>query len=499
MKGKKIFEALTNVDDKYIEEARRTKLKKPSSWKKWTAIAASLVLMVSIGGILIKNNMLPIGGSSGGGGHDGGSSFMSYAGPVFSLILAEEDNGIRAEREITFDFPFPSEESIRIWGSEVEDSYILSNPSIDEKRLTVLYPFTGSFNRLGPLIPEIVIDGTSIDPKLYPGGDFANSSYLLDSDSRGNGFQISGWEGYKSLLEDGSYKRDALSPSPSLDQDVIVYSFTDFESPDEYDAASQAIFFNIDTEKTRVLTYGFNGAEFHEDGFRRFSYFVPKEDHAAKDSAKVLVVIGDDIGDYSLQGYKTGACEEGNELEGVSATITKSEENLNDLMGFLINDFLDLYYDEDGLYRVDDEMFFGAFSELVNKHNLFSLPETDNYNYTSIEDIISLTNYHDRVFYLGFEVNIPAGESIEITANMHKEPSHDYSGVKRANEGVQGYDMVTQLASNLIFDSQRAALASVENIKIVRQNFGFDLENGISQVELDMDMEHYYLEVKPLE
>ena len=45
MKGKKIFDALTDVDEKYIEEARTSKLKKASySWKKWATIAASLVL-----------------------------------------------------------------------------------------------------------------------------------------------------------------------------------------------------------------------------------------------------------------------------------------------------------------------------------------------------------------------------------------------------------------------------------------------------------------------
>ena len=32
----------------------------------------------------------------------------------------------------------------------------------------------------------------------------------------------------------------------------------------------------------------------------------------------------------------------------------------------------------------------------------------------------------------------------------------------------------------------------------MRQNFGFDLENGVKTVALDLDTEHYYLEVKRL-
>lgn len=57
--------------------------------------------------------------------------------------------------------------------------------------------------------------------------------------------------------------------------------------------------------------------------------------------------------------------------------------------------------------------------------------------------------------------------------------------------------MVTGLGNNLIFTEQTASLEDRGQIEIVRQNFGFDIENGVNEVELDIEEPHYYLEVKP--
>ena len=64
---------------------------------------------------------------------------------------------------------------------------------------------------------------------------------------------------------------------------------------------------------------------------------------------------------------------------------------------------------------------------------------------------------------------------------------------------TNGYDMVTRLGSNLIFTEQTASLEDRGRIEIVRQNFGFDIENGIDEVELDMEEPHYYLEVRAID
>ena len=45
---------------------------------------------------------------------------------------------------------------------------------------------------------------------------------------------------------------------------------------------------------------------------------------------------------------------------------------------------------------------------------------------------------------------------------------------------------MTGLGSNLTFVQQTACLKDRGQIEIIRQNFGFDFENGINEVELDV-------------
>lgn len=86
---------------------------------------------------------------------------------------------------------------------------------------------------------------------------------------------------------------------------------------------------------------------------------------------------------------------------------------------------------------------------------------------------------------------------MEVTASFEKEPSFDFGCSGSENVGLQGYDFVTRLGSSLEFTQQTAALTNTETIEITGQNFGFDLENGVTEVRLDPEQEHYYLEIRP--
>lgn len=503
MKEKKIFDALTEVRDQYVEEARTTSLKKKQAFtrKRWTIAAASLFVMLGIAAMTIRNGF-PFGGNagSGGAGHTEGSIFMSYAGPVFPLTLKASDDDIIAERNISYDFSLATEESLRVWGASVKDSYILSNSSTSDKKIMAVYPFAGSFMELGEQLPVVSVDKHQVLPELYAGGYSGGFTGVYGSDNPDgseNILQLDSWEGYKSLMEDGNYQNNAFSPYPELSQQVTVYTFTGFQAPEEYDAATQAISFTIDPDKTMIMQYGFNGGEYREDGFRRFSYFVPRPEQRHR-STKLLIVIGDDITDYNLEGYKNGACEAGNVLEGVSATVTRSVQDLSQVMRQLIGDFFE-QYDSEYVPVVSKDMFLGAVTEFFYQYGLLSESVRDRYQYGMVEDIISETNTLDRVFYLEFPITVPAGGSITITADMHKEPSYDFYCSGSDNKGIQGYDMVTRLGSNLLFARLTAELISTERIEIVRQNFGFDLSQGVTRVELSPGLEHYYLEIRPLE
>ena len=119
----------------------------------------------------------------------------------------------------------------------------------------------------------------------------------------------------------------------------------------------------------------------------------------------------------------------------------------------------------------------------------------ERYDDGMLEDMFSEARVMQRVMYLRFSVTIPAGGSVDVIAQMTKDASIDFIG---ANKDRNGYDMVTQLGSNLTFTSQIASISNTDNIEIIDQSFGFDLANGITEVELDMSVAHYWLEVRKL-
>jgi hypothetical protein len=487
-KEERIFRALTDIKDEYIEEAAKTKPVKRTGMRRYMRpLAACLAVVLGIGGILMMSGLLPFGGSGGGFGHDEGDTFMHYEGPVLPLTLIQEDSDISAERNIVYDFSLPREDGLRVRDVRIEDRYILTNESYENKTVELLYPFTGSFQELQEQMPVVSVDGKIVSSRLSAGGY---------GDEGEKFFRPRGFDDYRSLLEDGSYQKNALSSYPLPDQRVTVYAFSDFEAPSEYPAATYAISFTVDPSKTAVLTYGFEGMEFRESGFRRFSYSVPRKENPSHYSRiKYLIVLGEDIGDYTLKGYKTGSCEEDNLLFGVSAAVTRSEEDLSHVLKVILDDYFRSYGNGE-LLSVPQDMFYDALSEFFIRSDLLSALYNGNYNFTAMEDILMETKGMQRVFYLRFSATVQGGGRVTVTADYRKKPSHDYS-CSRKNNDIQGYDTATRLGSGLAFRKLTAEIVKSENIEIVRQNFGFNLEKGLTKTELDPTVERYYLEIRP--
>ena len=67
-------------------------------FRPWMGLCACLAVVILGGGALLLSQG-GMGGSAGGAGHDGASTFMSYAGPVFPLTLREENDSITAHAE----------------------------------------------------------------------------------------------------------------------------------------------------------------------------------------------------------------------------------------------------------------------------------------------------------------------------------------------------------------------------------------------------------------
>ena len=523
MKRERLFQILGLVDDDLIEEAvpasSAAAFKRRAAMGRLLGLAACLVLICGLGlwlrsggamnGVSGGADGMAPGAGSGGSGHSEGTVFMSYAGPAFPLTALETGSCLTAERTLTWDFApgAYADGELRQWGAEVTDRYVLSNPGPEDVTVTALYPFAGNFDSLARVRPAVSVDGAAAEAALYAGpyaGGFSSAYGEEDPDHDTlNLAGLNSWEDYQTLLEDGAYLSQALAEYPALDIPATVYHFSNFTAPHEqYPAATQAVSFTIDRNQTQILCCGFNGQSWDEEtGWRQYSCFVP--DGVQRESAtKVLVVLGEDIGDYTLQGYKDGGCDLGDEITGVSCAVTREETTLDAVLDRLCREYRTFYTQgraldqENAFDAVPFEMYRGAVSQLLAQYGLLSGRPKDRYADGRLDELLYEVLIHQRVLYLEFPVTVPAGGSVTVECRMWKEPSYDFHCSGSENVGLQGYDLVTRLGSSLNFTRQTAALENTEGIEIVRQNLGFDLASGVTWVALDMAEEHFYLEVR---
>lgn len=440
-------------------------------FKPWMGVCAGLAVVV-LGGAWLLPRM---GGSSGGGGavHDEASTFMSYAGPIFPLTTLEDAN-LTAQRHITLDFaPWQDGNSTDI---QVKDSYVLTNPTDTDQTVTLAYPFAGSFYELYPV--TLTADGTELEAAIYPGV--------------GGNQSIGSWEEYAAIVEDGDLTA-AHQEAPTLDTPVTVYSFTDFVLP-ESDAVAPtlAVTYPWSEDTPAVMTYGFNGGAIdREAGWAQLSFFLPQPDSPQAEDPRLLIVAGDPLEEYTLQGYRDGGCDPGEELAGVTATVTQYQSTLGEVLDALCqtpDTLAQKYGEEIDLMSLPRETFFDALCKSLGT----SIPS----DMTMLEDVFSWCNIQERIFYAEATLTIPAGASVTVEAAFTKEGSYDFTCAHTENRGIYGYDLLTQLGSNLSCTQQTATLEDRGFIQIVRQNFGFDLEAGVNTVTLDPAEAHYYLEVK---
>lgn len=591
--AQRLYRCLTEVEDalileaggpifpgeRYQETSRKKRAAHLFSFRRRTALVAAAALLLIIGtgaffltGRVGKYGSNNAGSAAGGSGSDGGSTFMSYGGPVFPLTLQKEAGEISAARSLTLDFsPWESrwrsneeeaasrgnltdEERAELlaryqeWYPEggyyststnilVTDSYRLTNLSDTDQEVTAVYPFASSLRELPARLPALAVDSredaagiaqmypaepvtgaAQHDPakaaaglaRLYP-GDYAGGFIGVQqengiSEGTWNLREPECWEDYAALLADGSYQENAFGERESAaDIRVTVYRFTDFwgpESSDEIPNPTIRAEFQLDYDKTRILTYGFNQMSRDEKEGRMgqgFSVQQPGDRHAK--SSCYLIAVGEDIQALTLQGYATGGWDTEKKVEA-GAAIERYETNLDavlrDVTAILWESVTETelvsYYGGAIGEILDYETYHALFTDFLLHYGTLSPDGTDRYDNGMLEELDVINT--ERVCYLALPLLIPAKETVTLTASFQKAASFDFACAETQNRGIYGYDAVTGLGSNLLFSSQNATLLDRGQIQIVRQNFGFDLEKGINQVELDLAQEHYYLEVR---
>lgn len=539
-----LFYAITEVKDELVDEAAGVKpAKKKVRWLKFGGIAAAVALVAGVGAGALSGNLPrpPGAASAGGAGHgENGSVFMSYAGPVFPMTTVDGGEGLAAVRALTYDFsPWipvwwsnedeaasrtglteeERQDVLRLyngWYPEggryqsstdllVTDSYTLTNPAGEDRTVRLLYPFVGSLRDLGGRVPVLTAGGTELETTLHAGGYSGGFQGVTGNEDEAllNLEQLKSWYGYKVLLSDGRYQAQALEDFPDLsDTPVVVYKFTNAFSPEvtDRDAVPNPTIragFDLDYDKTTVLSYGFHGGRYDRgNGTMIQSFSIPEPDDRWYGEPYYLFVLGDDLQNLTTGGYVTGGTDPDTKpLDGCSVKVERYTTDLESAL----RETAELMYEKaqqmvNRAGGVDFKLYFGAMKEFLTSYGALSENGPERYGTGWIEDL-DFENV-DRVFYLEAEVTVPAGGSVTVSAQMTKNASFDFACAGTENKGIYGYDMVTKLGSDLDVTCQTAEAVNTECVEIVRQNYGFDWENGGNTVTLDPEEEHYFLEVR---
>ena len=285
----------------------------------------------------------------------------------------------------------------------------------------------------------------------------------------------------------------AETDNSALNETVTVYFVRNESAPaDAGRAATLAMEYTPESEDTQVLSVNFNGyGPGNSVGSRCMSFFIRENQ-----SLRMLIVRGGDIGDISLQGYEDGGCRPGEELAGVTAELERAEMSLYEALEIAARDYYDsrveVMFDTPISYPF--ELYFAALQDAFVSY----YGAMERYADGRLDDLLSDTVSYDRVFYLSFELNIPAGGSVAVSAQYKKAASYDFHCGGSENQGLNGYDLLSTGGSSLPFSSQTASVDTRGLVEIVGQNFGFDPEEGITSVTLDPETKHYYLEVREL-
>ena len=406
---------------------------------------------------------------------DGSVRYDVYAGPVLPLTLEQPDGDIQAKRSTGYDFADFAETR----EATITDTYTLTNSSTADKTVSLLYPLMSSFDALSQsqYRPQVQINGEDAEYTLLDGAAIEERLLRLGVTPRDGLSHSRSWEDYVSMLSDGSYLAEALGEIDRLQLDleapVYVYTFSDLTPADPEDEGDWDWAIHCTGWTLASGIYG-GTSQGPAGGPQGWSFADGSQDLR-------IVSIGAELTDLEYKGYNHELDLEG--MVDITATVTVTERTLGQELLERTTAVLG-----ENPYITPEQAFSGLKKDMQDLRD-----NTGDYFYNGIGQVIGSTLSDGRIFYLSLEVTVPAGGETTVAFTHRKSASYniDYSQCGQSPESY-GYDLMTTLASNLTFTQAGASLTNLGGLTLGDQNLGFDLERGVTAVELDLTVPHYY-------
>ncbi len=515
MKKEELFDAIGYIDDELIFRSDTVKKSRIITMTRGIAAAAACAAIVIGAGIAINRIPANEGITSetqttvqdGGNGpikfdpsnpiYDdkpaepskdyGMSPELSWvdfnAGPIMPVTFAEENGNITAERKLEYDFTDVTKESKG--KVDVSDSYTLTNNSDSEQTVTMYYPYISDISGLSEDMPAVKINEQTKKAVLLNGAYFGK-----DSNGTLRLFEptVSADE-YGYMLEEVK-PLDVNYMQEFLDKKVMVYEFGNFETgvyPTE--SVSFEVSFRTDNPESVYTSDAFSTD--YDGEYLTVSFIVD----SAMNGKPAVYFIDDAPEKYTVQGYNYIDTTSENKSDEIKADVNEYEATVKDIIEQHISgkngtDSLDKLYSErvaqmfsdmykwntDGVYTAEDDIFYEA----------------------SVSDIVYTVSECESVYIVSETITIAAGESVSVCFDYVKQGTYCTNEPQKEFRDNYCYDNMPCFGTNVDFTSQSTAICEEGNISIESQNYGFDIENGVTEVQLELEAERYYMIVKVL-
>lgn len=424
------------------------------------------LLLLFLGSIILGMFMNTDGGGSG--------DFDRYAGPVMPMTSLGGAEGIEVTRSVDFDFsPYVSGgdySNLGRGGAKITDAYRLTNTNPEAVTTTLVYGFQGQFIDEPEEFPVITVDGNVIEPQLRPSVD---PDWKL--------WHAYNYDVYKDTLEENDFLSIALAVPELPEIPVTAYRFTDLA----YNGSELAVYpmltvtFTVD-ESTTVWTNLADSIGTDDEDRQRLMFRVDRGE-------AWLFTIGGELLELEVGGNRGYNLEKDSAVE-VAYQLEVYEADFATVLAHFAESY-DIWEDRySNADRLTPEILVDG--ALKQAGQLDWLENSDQVRHVS--DLFYNVVVDHRMMYLVFPVEIAPGQTVTVDACYVQEPSYDISGPKAYREG---YDMATKLGSDLRFTALGASVSNWDPIEITDQNFGFDLEKGVTEVALDLETERYYMVV----
>ncbi len=437
-----------------------------------------LILMV---GILLFFGIRTFIASDGPHAFGNSGGYDDYAGPILPLTCVSSGEGITAQRHVDFDFSTYDETYVRRNSDPSEvlvtDTYALTNPTAEDKRLTLAYPYEHRWVEEG-FFPTIAVSGQKIQPEMY---------FSLDSEK--NIQRAKSFATYKERMTEKDYLASALENPVVADIPVKAYHFTDITYNGDRRGTIPFLTMTFTIPKgTKVWTRHYDVSKSEDE---KDTYSLWFRDTLDEQDAVWLFVADGDIENITFGGNLGYNEKKDSVLTDVTYEYEIVETTFADLMWKFSQEY-DFWADQDFypksdcitpeiLYRDTMKRIGGDMGKGYNP--MFGQP------IQCVTDKFFDTFVSTRLQYMIFPITIPAGETVSVEATYWKEASYNFIGETSSD----GYEIATQLGSSLTFTELTASIQNIQWIEIEKQDLGFAPQNGITETKLDLEKEQYRL------